>query len=86
MTGLAGFLLAKCATAHSRRTLKDWYDIAFVLLHDDAGGPEAAAQAVLDRFGRELARVRTALADPAPHGVFRRSFRRTVSNQSMLFE
>lgn len=50
---------------HSRRTPKDWYDIAFVLLHNDAGGPEAAAQAVLDRFGSELARVRTALADLA---------------------
>lgn len=63
VTGLAGFLLAKCAAAHSRHKLKDWYDIAFVLLHNDAGGPEAAARAVLDRFGRELARVRTALAD-----------------------
>jgi hypothetical protein len=64
-TGLAGFLLAKCAAAHSRRKSKDWYDIAFVLLHNDAGGPEAAAQAVLDRFGKQLARVRTALDDLA---------------------
>jgi hypothetical protein len=64
-TGLAGFLLAKCAAAHSRRKVKDWYDIAFVLLHNDAGGPEAAAQAVLDRFGKKLGRVRTALDDLA---------------------
>ena len=40
VTGLSGFLLAKCAAAHSRRKSKDWYDIAFVLLHNDAGGPE----------------------------------------------
>ena len=65
VTGLAGFLLAKCAAAYSRRKTKDWYDIAFVLLHNDAGGPEAAAQAVLDRFGEQLARVRTALDDLA---------------------
>ena len=65
VTGLAGFLLAKCAAAHSRRKSKDWYDIAFVLLHNDAGGPEAAAQAVLGRFGKQLARVRTALDDLA---------------------
>jgi hypothetical protein len=65
VAGLAGFLLAKCAAAHARRMAKDWYDIAFVLLHNDAGGPEAAARAVFDRFGTELARVRTALADLA---------------------
>ncbi|MGI8873550.1 MAG: hypothetical protein ACR2KP_04345, partial [Egibacteraceae bacterium] len=39
VTGLAGFLLAKAAAARSRRKAKDWYDIAFVLLHNDRGGP-----------------------------------------------
>jgi len=63
VTALAGFLLAKCAAARSRRKTKDWYDIAFVLLHNDAGGPQDAARAVLDQFGDELARVRTALDD-----------------------
>ena len=58
VTALAGFLLAKCAAARSRRKPKDWYDIAFVLLHNDAGGPNDAAQAVLDQFGDELAGVR----------------------------
>jgi hypothetical protein len=38
VTGLAGFLLAKCAAALARRKTKDWYDIAFVLLHNDVGG------------------------------------------------
>lgn len=63
VSGLAGFLLAKCAAARARRKQKDWYDIAFVLLHNDAGGPNAAAEAVLERFGDGLGSVRTALDD-----------------------
>lgn len=59
VTGLAGFLLAKCAAARSRRKPKDWYDIAFVLLHNDAGGPGDAARAVLDRFGDDLGSARS---------------------------
>ncbi len=54
VTGLAGFLLAKSAAAHGRQKPKDWYDIAFVLLHNDAGGPDAAAALVLDRFGGDI--------------------------------
>lgn len=66
VTGLAGFLLAKAAAARSRRKAKDWYDVAFVLLHNDAGGPRAAACAVRDAFPAELAgAVRTALDDLA---------------------
>lgn len=63
VTGLGGFLMAKCAAAYSRRKPKDWYDIAYVLLHNDAGGVEAAADIVLTRFGSELSSVRTALDD-----------------------
>jgi hypothetical protein len=48
---------------YSRRKPKDWYDIAYVLLHNDAGGVEAAAAAVTDRFGPELESIRTALDD-----------------------
>jgi len=63
VTGLAGFLLAKVAAAHGRRKAKDWYDIAFVLLHNDAGGPQAAVQLVLDTFGADLVGLTTALQD-----------------------
>ena len=64
VTGLAGFLLAKVSAAHSRRKSKDWYDLAFVLLHNDLGGPEQAAAAVLARFSDDLTgSVRTALDD-----------------------
>ncbi len=64
VAGLAGFLLAKVAAAHQRRMRKDWYDIAFVLLHNDHGGPEAAAVRVVDLFRDELGgSVRTALDD-----------------------
>ena len=63
VTGLGGYLLAKCAAARSRRKAKDWYDIAFVLLHNDAGGVDAAAAAIRDRFGPELPSARTNLDD-----------------------
>ena len=63
VAGLAGFLLAKVAAAFSRRKTKDWYDIAFVLLHNDAGGPTVAATLVRDRFGDEIDAIHTAFND-----------------------
>jgi len=54
VAGLGGFLLAKAAAAYGRRTEKDWYDPAFVLLHNDAGGPAEAARRTRERFGGEL--------------------------------
>lgn len=51
VTGLGGFLMAKAAAAHGRSKPKDWYDIAYVLLHNDAGGPARAGQAVASKFG-----------------------------------
>ena len=57
VTGLGGFLCAKTAAAQARSLPKDWYDVAFVLLHNDAGGPEAACEAVaqlLDHGGASL--------------------------------
>jgi hypothetical protein len=63
-TGIAGYLLAKAFAARSRRKPKDWYDIAYVLLHADVGGPEDIAKRVLALFGNELAgEPRTALDD-----------------------
>ena len=63
VAGLAGFLLAKVAAAYSRRAPKDWYDIAFVLLHNDAGGSTAAATLVRERFNNDLRSMHTALDD-----------------------
>ena len=63
VTGLSGFLLAKTEAAHSRRKAKDWYDIAFVLLHNNAGGPLGAAELVKKRFGGEIDAVYSALND-----------------------
>lgn len=65
VTGLAGFLLAKTAAAHSRRKPKDWYDIAFVLLNNDLGGVSAAAARVRAVFDQDLALMKTALDDLA---------------------
>lgn len=62
VTGLAGFLLAKTAAARSRQKPKDWYDIAFVLQHNDGGGSRVAAEAVLAAFRDDLVgAVRTGL-------------------------
>lgn len=64
VTGIAGLLLAKVAAARTRRAAKDWYDIAFVLLHNDLGGPRAAAEAVRARFADDLhGPIRSALDD-----------------------
>lgn len=76
VTGVAGFLLAKCAAAYSRGKGKDWYDIAFVLLHNDLGGPTKAADAVVKRFGEEapkalrmpFAELRANFSDPESQG------------------
>lgn len=64
VSGLAGFLLAKSAAARSRRLPKDWYDVAFVLIHNDLGGAVSAADAIRARFEPDLVgAVRTALDD-----------------------
>lgn len=61
---LAGYLLAKIHAAHGRRAAKDWYDIAFVLLHNDEGGPDVAGAKVKDLLdGKPSGSTRTALAD-----------------------
>ena len=63
VTGVAGFLLAKCAAVRSRRHPKDWYDIAFVLQQNDIGGPEAAARAVMEKFRGDKEAFWTTLDD-----------------------
>jgi hypothetical protein len=51
---LPAYLLTKTHAAHGRGLTKDWYDIAFVLLHNDAGGPSDAARLTINQFGSEL--------------------------------
>jgi hypothetical protein len=63
VAGLAGFLLAKVAAAHGRRKEKDWYDLAFVLLHNDYGDAGAAAERVLEVIGTPTGEMRTQLLD-----------------------
>lgn len=52
---LPAYLLAKTHAAHGRGLPKDWYDIAYVLLYNDEGGPVAAGRRVRDRFRDDLA-------------------------------
>lgn len=43
---LSGYLLSKLVAARTRGADKDFYDLAYVLLHNRAGGPAAAAHTV----------------------------------------
>jgi hypothetical protein len=45
---LGGYLLSKLVTARTRGAEKDFYDLAYVLLHNRAGGPRQAAAVLLD--------------------------------------
>jgi hypothetical protein len=73
---LPACLLAKVHAAYGRGLTKDWYDIKYVVLHNDDGGPEAAAAQVQAVFGADLAgQTATALgelaanfADPSAQG------------------
>lgn len=57
--GLGGYLIAKAAAAAHRQLRKDFYDFAFVLLHNDQGGPSDAGQTILaGPTRRELDRLR----------------------------
>ena len=46
IAGLAGYLLSKSVAVRTRGADKDYYDLAYVLLHNDAGGPTEAANIV----------------------------------------
>jgi hypothetical protein len=51
---LPAYLLAKTHAAYGRGIEKDWYDIAYVVLHNDDGGPDAAAEQVRSVFAADL--------------------------------
>lgn len=42
--GLGGYLLSKCFAVRHRALAKDFYDLAYVLIHNQAGGPRQAAE------------------------------------------
>jgi hypothetical protein len=46
--GLEGYLLSKCVAVRIRAAIKDYYDLAYVLQHNRAGGPEQAAHKLHD--------------------------------------
>jgi predicted nucleotidyltransferase len=65
---LPAYLLAKTHAAYGREYEKDkdWYDIAYVALHNDAGGAAAAAVRVQEVFGKDLVgQTATALTELA---------------------
>jgi hypothetical protein len=62
IAALAGYLLSKAAAARTRGADKDYYDLAYVLLHNHAGGPAAAAAVI------NASKLRTAL--PGMSSIF----------------
>lgn len=66
VTTLPAYLLAKTHAAYGRRFERDWYDIAYVVLHNDAGGPDAAVTRVRAVFAADLVgQTATALTELA---------------------
>jgi hypothetical protein len=58
--GLEGYLLAKAHAARQRGLEKDYYDFAYVLLHNQVGGPgQAAPQLLSGVFASEVPTLRT---------------------------
>lgn len=77
--GLSGYLLSKCVAVRSRGAEKDYYDLVYVLAHNRAGGPEAAAQELVEgSLSDAVAHLRSTLlevreryretTDPGPRG------------------
>jgi hypothetical protein len=67
---LPAYLLAKTHAAYGRGIAKDWYDIAYVVLHNDDGGPDAAAERVRTTFASDLiGQTRTAVDELAANFI-----------------
>src|SRR5207248_3246847 len=61
---LPAYLLAKTHAAYGRGLERDWYDIAYVVLHNNDGGPRPAAARVRATFAQDLVgQTQTALGE-----------------------
>jgi hypothetical protein len=77
IAGLAGYLLAKSAAVRTRGADKDYYDLAYVLLHNAAGGPTQAANIVktspladaLPGLNSTFLEIRDRFRDDRSHGA-----------------
>ncbi len=62
--GLAGYLLSKAVAVRTRAADKDYYDFAYVLIHNNAGGPEAAAARLMHgRFDQARQELRSTFVE-----------------------
>jgi hypothetical protein len=67
---LPAYLVAKAHAAHGRGLERDWYDLAYVILHNDEGGPVAAGARVRGVFPKDLVgATSTALGEVAANFV-----------------
>jgi hypothetical protein len=90
--GLDGYLLTKCVAVRYRGKDKDHYDLAFVLIHNHAGGPDGAARQLLDgKLADRLPALRStflevrerfySVTSPGPKGFAAESLRADPSAQ-----
>lgn len=62
--GLEGYLLSKCFAARHRGLAKDYYDLAYVLIHNQLGGPREAAELLREgKFKDQLADLDSLFAE-----------------------
>jgi hypothetical protein len=86
--GLEGYLLSKCVAARTRAATKDYYDLAYVLLHNRAGGPEQAGRRLCaGKLAGELPALRSTFAELAGrYGKVTDIGPRSYANQALEVE
>lgn len=78
--GLEGYLLSKCVATRTRAADKDYYDLAYVLLHNRAGGPQEAARALkTGNLSSELESLRSTFLELSER------YRRTTDSGPMRY-
>jgi len=62
--GLEGYLLSKCFAARHRGLAKDYYDLAYVLIHNQVGGPREVAELLREgKFKDQLSDLNSLFAE-----------------------
>jgi hypothetical protein len=91
---IAGYLLSKAASVRTRGADKDYYDFAHVLLHNNAGGPVAAANTTkaspladaLPSMGSTFVELRERFRNDRAHGarIYAREARKVTPEDDEL--
>jgi hypothetical protein len=62
--GLEGYMLSKCFAVRHRGLAKDYYDLAYVLIHNQVGGPHEVAELLREgKFKDQLTDLNSLFAE-----------------------